>query len=75
MMDAIKQADIAKVVIDFSVLAFAMEDALRPLMTTPSFLGLSDAKQTDVLQSIVSAQMQHVASLVFMGSVRASKAV
>ena len=51
-----------KVVLDFSVLAFAMEDALNPLMTTPAFQSLPEVGQQAVLTDIVEGQMQYLAS-------------
>jgi len=62
-----------KVVLDFSVLAFAMEDSLNPLMTTPAFQALPEVGQKAVLTDIVEGQMQYLASLVFMGENRPSK--
>lgn len=61
---------VAKVVIDFSVLGFAMEEALRPLMTTPSYNELNSQEQTTFLENVVGAQMEYLSSLMFMGDDR-----
>jgi hypothetical protein len=61
---------LTKVVIDFSVLTYAMTDSLAPLMSTPSYLEASETAKYALITSVVAGQMQAVSSLMFMGEER-----